>query len=186
MVRYVVQYKVKYAIIPSREIYNHVGPDSIDNFEIAEEDKPKRHLKWEIYIRTRDEHDGFFEKLEESILEEGIFNPILVVAGRLHPVTNKVVPKNVIADPEKIVVCDFLGGSRLWVCQKHNLDIPCIVSDFTDMFPDAELLNGEKEILAKYRNPPKRVKYESQGLKTAVPYSPDFKLEANLRVIPIK
>lgn len=77
----------------------------------------------------------FFEKLEKSILEEGIRNPIMVTSG-FCPQFKRYKLKPFLKEQklEDMIICARYGGSRLYIAQKHDLVIPCIVADFVDMF----------------------------------------------------
>ncbi|KKK71484.1 hypothetical protein LCGC14_2913440 [marine sediment metagenome] len=77
----------------------------------------------------------FFTKLEISILGEGIRNPIVITALSKDDITTRY------------------GGSRLMIAQKHNMDIPCIIADFDNVFPEAKIIK-EEEIPSYYENPP--------------------------------
>lgn len=162
-------YKVKLVQIESRRIYNMVGPYSIDHFEIDKKIREAQDYKGKRQIDKRNSKDLFFEKLEASVLTEGLRNPVLVIAGWLHPGRAKYVPEEVRADPKKLLICNFIGGSRLHVAQKNDLTIPCMVSDFTNMFPDEEHLESLSAIKKCFPDPPKIVAFETWGLRTSVP-----------------
>lgn len=110
-----IPYTVKYAVLPSNTIENTMCPS-------------------EELIKEQNEEEEFFIKLEKSILEGGVVNPIGVAAKK-----------------DKIYVT--YGGSRLMIAQKHNLDIPCVIADFDNVFPKAKLIK-EEEIPSYYKNPP--------------------------------
>ena len=165
-VRYLVKYDVLYAIYSAREIYNFVGPFSIDHFGVPLEEQPPRHKKgWNMIERHNSEND-FYNKLEQSILDSGIKNPILVNSGKCDPILFKTLPKTIQNTNKRFLVCDFLGGSRLYIAQKHDLHIPCIVSDWTGNFP-GELCKSPGDIQSKFSEPVK-VSYTTWGVKTTV------------------
>jgi hypothetical protein len=87
------------------------------------------------HVDSRNRQDGFFDELEKSILENGFQNPIPVLA-----IKGRVKARD--------------GNSRLWVAQKHNIAIPCIIEDHSNMYSDFELLKFKKDIRSKYKNKP--------------------------------
>jgi len=110
-----INYTVKYAVLPSNSIENTMHPS-------------------EELIKEQNNGEQFFIKLEKSVLESGIVNPIGIAAKK-----------------DKIYVT--YGGSRLMIAQKHNLDVPCIIADFDNVFPEAKTIK-EEEIPSYYKNPP--------------------------------
>ena len=75
------------------------------------------------------------DKLEESILSEGIINPIVCfsINGGLF--------------------CQY-GSNRLRVAKDNDIDLPVIVIDYNDKYSDLELLTTKEDILSKYRGTP--------------------------------
>jgi len=125
-----IDYEIKYAEIHSTLISNQCGPTvDIVNHQ-------------------------FFKDLQRDILENGFRNPILVIAGECDSPAFKHLPKKMQDDPNEILWCGGNGGSRLWVAQRHRLEIPCIISDHIDRFPEATILNSIDEIKACYEDQP--------------------------------
>ena len=92
------------------------------------------------------------------MLANGFANPVLVIAG--------LRVKQMELDADYVGV-DRLGGTRLAIAHKHDLDIPCVVSDFVDRFTadeEAERLLDEAAIRAKFRDPPSSIEYGRWGL----------------------
>jgi hypothetical protein len=75
----------------------------------------------------------FYEKLEKSITD-GFRNPISVTAknGELF--------------------CKMHGGSRLYIAQKLNIDIPCLIADFNNIYSDFETINSFEELYSKFKD----------------------------------
>lgn len=164
--RYAIKYNVVYSVYPSRQIYNFVGPFSIDHFAVPGDEWPPRHKKrWEMIEELNQKHD-FYNKLENSILQEGIKNPILVNYHRCDPILFKTLPKTIQQTSKPFVICDFLGGSRLYIAQKHNMNIPCIVSDWKGDFPGKQCTKPG-DIQSKFTDTVKVI-YTTWGLKTTV------------------
>lgn len=116
-------YKIKYAIIEANIIENTIQP--------AQE--------------RIDKMKNWFEKLEESILKEGIKNPVVINAKK-----------------DGIKSC--YGGSRIMIAQKHGLKIPAIIADFDNIFPDAEVLTQPTHIIKKFFTPPAKIRQKPHGI----------------------
>lgn len=104
-------------------------------------------------IEIHNARNGFYTQLEASILKDGIRNPVLVVS-RFHQDGN-------------ILYCKDSGCSRLWVAQKNNIDIPCLIADANGRFSDQILLNTEEEVLKFYADKPSYIKFESDRIIVA-------------------
>ncbi len=119
-------YVVKYAVLPSNKIENELEP----NIE---------RINW------MNEREGFFIKLEGSIIREGFRNPIVITA------TSKTVTNR-------------YGGSRLMIAQRHYLDVPCIIADFDNIFPEAKVLNNIEEIRGYFIDQPRKILFKPYGI----------------------
>ncbi|NJO64269.1 MAG: hypothetical protein HC836_40700 [Richelia sp. RM2_1_2] len=163
-----IKYEIRYGVFPSRDIFNILGPgiksDSPPHGS-SEKEVAIKTKRAEQYINKRNKQDGFYEKLEASILREGVRNPISITAGQVR--LDKYhcrLPLEMQIDPKKILVCDFQGGSRLFIAQKHNLNIPCFVADFVGKFKDLELANTKDSILTKFLDKPTEIRLYAWGL----------------------
>jgi len=119
--------KYYFTVLPAQKIYNYVSPEN---------ESPG-------HIDRLNKQNGFFDKLEESILKEGIRNPILVSIGWAPPSIIKRLPQETQDNFNDAFVCFTKGGSRLWIAQKYDIDVPCIVSDFVGKFSDQDDLDEE-------------------------------------------
>lgn len=123
-----MNYAVKYLVLDPNDIKNPMGPS-------------------DHQIQHMNEENGYFTKLEESILREGFRNPI-----------------NVWVKDNGDLTSWYYGGSRLMIAKKHNLFLPCIVSDPINKFPDAKILNGAEEIRSMFKDRPITVIFEEKGM----------------------
>lgn len=123
----------------------------------------------EDYRKRKDGRNGFYSKLEASVLQEGFRNPLLVVAGMVPLTFERMLPPEWADDRTKILACIKLGGSRLWVAQQHGLLVPSIVSDFCGRFADQghPELSTPQEVMATFRDPPRWVTFGPQGIATS-------------------
>ena len=90
--------------------------------------------------------DGFYSKLEASLLSEGFRNPIFC---------------NSIAEG---TFCRY-GTSRLWIAKKHNLDVPCIIADHVDRWSDLELLEDIEGIESKFKDIPSVIELGEEEMR---------------------
>lgn len=141
-------FSVRYGLIDPNLIVNYCGPKS------------------QQYIDKLNRESGFYERLEQSILRDGFRNPILVTSGHQGCPNIKVdrVPAELRRDLEKILICDRNGGSRLWVAQRHNIPVPCLISDFVGRFRDLEELNTIEEVESKYADRARKIVANEHGI----------------------
>lgn len=154
-------YKIRHEILDSNEIFNFVGRKITPRLMDVENKK-----------------SGFYKKLEQSILSEGFLNPILIVAGWSHDIDSKIhqefirktLPDHMKIDDSKILMCDRNGGSRLYFAHKHNLKVPCLISDYVERFVDSKQLETTEQILKCFTYPPKHIKFDSRGILILMPH----------------
>ncbi len=154
-------YILRYGILDSNIIFNECGPHSGGPEGWDEESIEKRDVIAQRLIKTLNDDRGFYINLEASILKDGFRNPILVNAGWCPKIRdrgkNGRLPIEMQEDHSKILSCNQNGGSRLYIAQKNNLQIPCIVVDYVDRFSEFELLETKEDILEHYTDRPKKV-----------------------------
>lgn len=159
-----MDFKIYHTTLPSKMITNCISPGY--RYVSGDPDKQdERDKAQEDYIKGKNSINHFYDKLEESILEKGIRNPILIQAGFCVEISQKYLPKEAQEDHSKILCCDRNGGSRLYIAQKYNMDIDCIISDFCGKFDNqfTELYN-EEEIMEIYKDKPKKIIINKHGV----------------------
>src|SRR5690606_16325912 len=114
------------------------------------------------YINRFNEVSGHYERLLESVRRDGFRNPIMVSAGRLERRRQIELPP-ALRQREDLLVSEYLGGSRLWAAQQLGVDVPCIVNDYADVLPDAEVLPNATAVLAKFKDVPGRFEMQRKG-----------------------
>jgi hypothetical protein len=77
--------------------------------------------------RKLERETQFYTKLEESILAEGVRNPIFANAF----------------DGE--TYCSY-GASRLWIAAKHDIELPIIIADYDGQWNNFKRLTTHKQI----------------------------------------
>lgn len=160
-----MNYKLYYGTLLSNSINDLCGAAyNIKNHKTPE----KLARAKEEYIDFFNKKNGFYIKLEESILTEGIHNPIIVNAGY---VTAHL--RSLFKQQTDFLVCDNNGGSRLRLAQKHNLTVPCIILDFIGKFANdsnyTELFTSE-DILRYFKNPPGNIQLHEDKIVIGNPF----------------
>ncbi|TFG49541.1 MAG: methyltransferase domain-containing protein, partial [Candidatus Brocadiia bacterium] len=91
---------------------------------------------------------GFYSKLEASIEEEGIRNPIFCQS----------IDEGTFGK---------YGLSRLWIAKRKGIDIPCIIADYVGRWGHLEELFTKDDILDKYIDKPTIIDLEETFMKIA-------------------
>ena len=179
-----LDYIVRYVEIPAKQIFNMCGPEHWERrgWETVWSDEEVLQNR----IKERNKKDNFYNKLTGSILSQGFRNPILITAGWCLPKNLQKLPLEMQENEEKILACFGNGGSRLWIAEKFNLTIPCIVSDFCDRFSDYKALNTIEEILACYKDPPEKIEFHEQGVNVFNLPQTQFKENQLVNVVCVK
>ena len=147
--------KLRYVEINPSRIYNRLAPENLTCWLKVPQ---WRDSWWEtetIELRNqfatlwKEEYDKIlphFCVLEQSIKEQGILSPISLVAG---PPRDKFlqkpnydargyIPPQYYSNLDNLLMTQPFGGSRVVVAEKLGIEkIPCIVHDFSNLFPDA-------------------------------------------------
>ena len=139
------KYVIRYGVLPSSSISNDVlvkNPNygkNIGGFG----SRPVKPLKF-LYDKLERECK-FYTKLEESILKEGIRNPLFC---------------NAIQEGTFCRV----GTSRLWIAKKHNLDVKVIIVDYVGKYEDTdmEILITEDDVREKFQDQPDVVDFNCE------------------------
>lgn len=157
-----MRYKPRHVVLPANRIFNYIGPERVVHNKSDEE----RATAVRELIDRRNKIDNFYDNLEQDILANGVKNPIVVNAGwvPVNILEDDYFPQRIRDTGKQILVCLQLGGSRLWYAQKYNLNIPCIVNDFVDMFDEPELMS-RKEIAACFTDDPANVFITRDGIE---------------------
>lgn len=149
-----MSYKLRFTTINSNDIYNYAGP----GYGVHYCSKEERARQAQKHVDARNKRDGFFDKLEESILKDGFRNPLIIHAGFVYPSVWKNMPPYLTNQGmENVLMCMNWGGSRLWVAQKHNLDVSCVVLDFVNRFKNEPWLKTANEIRSAFTDKPTKI-----------------------------
>ena len=142
--------RVAYKVIPSHQIYNACDPGLLHKVAVwFKEDwfNPEydslRLLLRDMFFDEFDKATGHYTHLRQSIIENGIQNPIVITAG-------KSIYREPWALPAGVsdYICESCGGSRLYIAQELGMDIPCIVNDQIGI--GGETLKTTAEVLTKF------------------------------------
>lgn len=163
-------YNLRYGLLPARKIYNLASPELVIS---PSEYKGNMNKKWvaSVYINRFNEEIGFYEKLEKSIMKEGIRNPIIVTSGvpRWRDIEDVDLEYLKTVHPSEWLFCEFLGGSRLYIAQKNNWLVPVIISDWTGKYSYFKQIHTREELATCFMDPPNYIYFTQRGLRTTPP-----------------
>lgn len=159
-------YRVHYAQLPARDIFGMVGRCGGGYNTIwadwSDEGRRKRELIMQEFEQGLDAITGHYRKLEESILKEGMRNPIIITCGL--PVRRPIEclpPEMRSLDPRDLLLLEStVGGSRLHVCQKHDMMIDCIINDWTGRFVNLFEIDTERAARQFFKDQPANLKFD--------------------------
>ena len=160
-------YRVHFVVLPAREIFGMVGRCGGGYNSQWTDWSPEGRRRRELIMREFEEGlnaiCGHYSQLENSILKEGIRNPVTITCGLPHKRTVDHLPPEMRDWPhEQLLLLETTtGGSRLHVCQKHNFEIPCIVTDWTGRFAAEPEIRNEQEARMCYLDQPKSVMFSN-------------------------
>ncbi len=140
------------------------GPEHGGSKNWDEEGLRKRKEYAEWYVKKLNDRNRFFIRLEESMLNQGFRNPILVNAGFCQPRKFDWLPLDMQANPDTILFTHSNGGSRLWVAVKLNIQVPCMVSDFIGRFENEPEIKNVDEFKTYYKDTLQGVVFGEYGV----------------------
>lgn len=169
--------KIRYAEISANNIFNWLAPRNVTLWTAfphwreswwSDDTLSLRHKGEEIWIAEFDALTKHYSQLEESILKEGVKHPIKVIAGApFDKLMASQFPIDVIPPEQrtnKVLSTHQFGGSRVYIAQKHNLSIPCLIYDFSNAFSDFDTINIET--VAKQFSNFYKIHTYANGIKT--------------------
>ena len=129
-------YIIRYGILDSSQLSDSVLVVGNPNYGAPIGGHGSRPVTPDSTLYWKLEHQSkFFTKLEESILKEGIRNPIFCQSI------------------EEGTFCRY-GATRLWVAKKKGLEIPCIIADYVNRWDELKELKTQAAVLSKYHEKP--------------------------------
>jgi hypothetical protein len=155
--------RVRYVEIPAREIFGMVGRCGGGYNSLwadwSKEGRTQRELIMQEYEQELNKICGHYTKLEQSIMVEGIRNPVVITCGLPTRRTARHLPPEMLQWPEsKLLLLEgTTGGSRLHLAQLHNMTIPCIVNDWTGRFKDYPEITSETQARSYYKDQPQSI-----------------------------
>lgn len=161
-------YRVHFAVLPARDIFGMVGRCgggyNSQWTDWSDEGRRKRELIMQEFEEGLNAICGHYSRLEESILKEGIRNPVTITCGPPKKRTWEHLPPEMREwSHDKLLLLETtLGGSRLHVCQKHGMQIPCIVTDWTGRFHDEPEIRNEDDARLCYLDQPRSISFHPQ------------------------
>ena len=141
--------KVRYVELPPKRIFNWLNPfnvtakwacKAITDDWWSDKNIEIRQYFAKCWTEEFDKITGHFTDLEESIKEKGILTPISTQSGPPRGTYLKPhhFPPEEQHDLTEVISTFTFGGSRLTIAIKLGIEeVPCIVHDFANLFPDA-------------------------------------------------
>jgi hypothetical protein len=152
--------RIRYALIPARDIFGMVGRCGGGYNSLwadwSDEGRAKRELIMQEYEQELNKICGHYSKLEDSIFSEGIRNPVVITCGLPKYRTLDHLPPEMLDMPEEnlLLLEGSTGGSRLHIAQKYDIEIPCIINDWTGRFDEHPAITTEEEARMCYLDQP--------------------------------
>lgn len=159
------RFSVRYVHLPARDIFGMVGRSGGGYNTIwsdwSDQGRIKRELIMKEYEEQLDALCGHYSKLEASILAEGVRNPVIVTCGTPKKRSINLLPPELRnRSPNRLLLLETsTGGSRLHVCQKHNLTIPCLINDWHGTFSNNTLVVNDVDAKQYYKDVPKSLTF---------------------------
>jgi hypothetical protein len=157
---------VRHVQIPARDIFGMVGRCGGGYNSLWEDWSPAgraaRQSIMEEFEQELEKICGHYSKLEASLLQEGVRNPVVITCGYPKRRNLKHLPPELRSKPESqlLLLEGTTGGSRLHIAQKHNLMIDCIVNDWTGRYSHCPLISSEADARQYYTDQPDSIKLD--------------------------
>jgi hypothetical protein len=161
-----VRTRVYYALLDPNKIFGSVGRCGGGYNTVWEDWSPDGRAARENIMREYEEGlnkiCGHYDKLERSIMTEGFRNPVIITCG--DPVKRRYdnIPPEILKLPkhEWLILEGVTGGSRLWVAQKHDIVVPCIINDNTGRFTNGTPISSTTDAIKYFKDKPKNIKMD--------------------------
>ena len=158
-------YRVRYVMLPAQMIFGSVGRSGGGYNSVWSDwsgsGRARREIIMREYEQALDQLCGHYRRLEQSILEQGFRNPVTITCGVPRKRTMNHLPPEMRGwGPRNLLILETTtGGSRLHVAQKHNMRIPCIVSDWCGRFDQEPEIRDETEARMCYLDQPRTITF---------------------------
>lgn len=108
---------------------------------------------------------GHYEKLEESVIKEGLRNPVIISCGFPRRCKMEHLPPELKLKPpaSRLLLEGTTGGSRLWAAQKHNVPLPCFINDFSNSYKGKNRILTVSQARKLYKDPPKMLRMDARN-----------------------
>jgi hypothetical protein len=162
---------VRFAFLPAQAVFNLTSPRYLPEVSSdwrgsapwhSDRYEPLRDLIEQLYIGGFNAISGHYQRLEDSIRREGIRNPIMVSAGGLERRRLDELPPS-LGSVTDLFVSEYLGGSRLWVAQRLDIDVPCVINDYTGRLTVGDRLKTLEAVLATFVDRPRQATLRRDG-----------------------
>lgn len=152
--------KLKFVKLNPNDIFNWTGPENVtawcafpelqDRWWEPDSIELRREFA-ETWINEFDKITNHFKNLTSSIRYNGILTPVSCVSGPIRDVYLKVAKDSPVPHPphlhnnlDKVIYTHPFGGSRVVIAKQLELkEIPVVVHDFSNLFPNAEEVSSK-------------------------------------------
>ena len=162
------RYRTCFMMLPARDIFGSVGRSGGGYNTMwsdwSAQGRQRRDVIMAEYEQAMDQLCGHYQRLESSILAEGIRNPLIVTCGAPRRRTWDHMPPEMRQwSVSRLLIMETLtGGSRLWVAQKHNMVVPALINDWTGRFSRVPEITTIPEAMQHYRDPPRSLTFDNR------------------------
>ncbi len=159
------KYRVHLVRLPAREIFGMVGRCGGGYNTVWADWSTEGRRNRELIMREFEEGinaiSGHYQRLEESILGEGVRNPIIITCGMPRRREIKFLPPEMRSLPPKdlLLLETTVGGSRLHVCQKYDMQIQCLVNDWQGQFQQYPEVKTIEDARSCFKDQPKDLSF---------------------------
>lgn len=160
-----LRYQVRYVTLPAQKIFGMVGRCGGGYNTVwsdwSDEGRNKRELIMREFEEELNSISGHYQKLEASILKEGMRNPVIITCGYPRRRAIECLPPEMRTIPHQdlLLLETTTGGSRLHVCQKYNMNIRCLVNDWMDRFREFPIVKTVEDARSYYKDQPKGLSF---------------------------
>lgn len=154
---------IYHTFFPARQIFGSVGRSGGGYNTMwsdwSADGRQRREQIMAEYEQAMDRLCGHYARLEASMLQQGVRNPMIVTCGAPRRRGWEHIPPEMRDMPQdQLMIMESLtGGSRLWVAQKHNMAVPILVNDWTGRFSGMPEITTIEQARAHYQDPPMRL-----------------------------
>jgi len=146
--------KLRYVELEPSRLFNWLGPENVTAFGHVKQWRPTwwevetvelRNQFAKLWTEEFDKITQHFSTLEASIRKVGLQRPVSTISGCprdqfLRKPSKELLqffPPQYHTCPDTLVYTQPFGGSRVTIARRLGIRVPCVVHDFSNLFPNA-------------------------------------------------